>query len=167
MSRAAMPSFGAASLERLATCDARLQAIAKAAIVHWDFSIICGYRGEAEQNAAFKSGASKTPWPKSMHNSLPARAFDFAPFIAELPKPVQLLIGTPEQIKIISDYYKISRGAATEMLLQHYAMIVGAMVQIGHGLGIRIRSGANWDIDQNLFDNAGKLSDWPHVELID
>lgn len=162
-----MPSFGAASVERLETCAPELRAIAKAAIMHWDFTILCGHRGEADQNSAYKSGASKTAWPNSKHNSNPSRAFDFAPYIAELPMGVQMLIGTPAQIKALAEHYKISQSRASEIMMQQYAVLVGAFIQIGNGLGIKLRSGGNWDNDQNLFDNVGKLSDWPHLELRD
>jgi hypothetical protein len=45
-----------------------------------DITIVCGQRGEAEQNAAFAAGKSKKRWPDSAHNKSPARAFDFAPY---------------------------------------------------------------------------------------
>jgi peptidoglycan L-alanyl-D-glutamate endopeptidase CwlK len=45
-----------------------------------DMTVLCGYRGEAEQNKAVADGASKTPWPKSKHNRVPSDAVDVAPF---------------------------------------------------------------------------------------
>lgn len=34
------------------------------------------FRDEADQNAAFESGASKLKWPNSKHNRIPAEAID-------------------------------------------------------------------------------------------
>jgi hypothetical protein len=45
-----------------------------------DITIVCGQRGEAEQNAAFAAGKSKKRWPDSAHNKSPARAVDICPF---------------------------------------------------------------------------------------
>lgn len=45
-----------------------------------DLSVTCGFRGEAEQRAAFTSGKSKLDWPRSGHNKQPARAVDIAPY---------------------------------------------------------------------------------------
>ena len=50
------------------------------AILKYDFSILQGYRGEEEQNAAYEAGNSKLKYPDSKHNSLPSRAVDCAPY---------------------------------------------------------------------------------------
>lgn len=75
-----MASFGKRSLERLATCDVRLQQVAKAAIIRMDFTVLCGHRNKAEQDDAYERGASKLRFPKSKHNSLPSKAMDLAPY---------------------------------------------------------------------------------------
>lgn len=74
--------FSQRSLDRLATCDERLRRVMTAALegAPSDFTILCGHRTEAEQAAACAAGNSKTPWPKSKHNSLPSRAVDVAPY---------------------------------------------------------------------------------------
>ena len=41
--------------------------------------IVCGHRGEREQEAAYKKGASKAKYGQSAHNTLPAVAVDIAP----------------------------------------------------------------------------------------
>jgi peptidoglycan LD-endopeptidase CwlK len=46
-----------------------------------DLSVVCGHRGEAEQNKAFAEGKSKLRWPFSGHNKQPARAVDICPYI--------------------------------------------------------------------------------------
>lgn len=75
-----MPNFSKRSLDNLSTCAPALQRIAKEAIGQVDFSVICGHRGEEEQNKAFKEGHSKLRWPHSSHNKQPSRAFDLVPW---------------------------------------------------------------------------------------
>lgn len=75
-----MPTFGKMSLERLATCDERLQRVAHAAIARTDFSVACGYRGEQEQNEAYARGFSKLKFPQSKHNIKPSKAMDLVPW---------------------------------------------------------------------------------------
>lgn len=75
-----MYSFSTLSLTRLATCDVRLQQICEASIKRMDFSVICGHRGELEQNDAFEQGRSKLKWPLSRHNKTPSQAVDLAPY---------------------------------------------------------------------------------------
>src|SRR5574343_343457 len=75
-----MPKFSKKSVEKLLTCDARLIAIMQTAILETDFTIICGVRGQKEQDLAFKQGKSKLRYPKSKHNSIPSLAVDIAPY---------------------------------------------------------------------------------------
>jgi peptidoglycan L-alanyl-D-glutamate endopeptidase CwlK len=67
------------SLKNLEQCHPDLQKIAHEAIKEFDFVVICGFRGEAEQNRAYREGKSKLRWPKSKHNKTPAMAFDACP----------------------------------------------------------------------------------------
>lgn len=75
-----MPSLSQRSLARLSECDPALDAVAREAIKSFDFSVVCGFRNRAEQDAAVARGTSKTPWPSSKHNKKPALAMDLAPF---------------------------------------------------------------------------------------
>ena len=75
-----MPSFGNRSKERLLTCHQDLQKIMLDAIGVMDFTILCGHRGEEEQNEAFTNGKSNAQWPFSKHNKLPSHAVDIAPW---------------------------------------------------------------------------------------
>jgi len=77
-----MFKFGRKSEKCLKELDPRLQDLARLIISkqEMDFAIICGHRGEAEQNAAFAAGASKVKFPDSKHNTLPARAYDRVPY---------------------------------------------------------------------------------------
>ena len=74
-----MPVFGKRSLQKLETCDPRLQEICKEAIKVMDFTVLCGHRAEDEQNRVYNEGKSKLQWPKSKHNSKPSIAIDLAP----------------------------------------------------------------------------------------
>jgi peptidoglycan L-alanyl-D-glutamate endopeptidase CwlK len=78
-------AWGARSLSRLSECDGLLQELFHRVIARedlpFDLTIICGYRDQREQDAAFKAGNSKLRWPKSKHNRCPSLAVDVAPFI--------------------------------------------------------------------------------------
>ena len=75
-----MYKFSKKSLERLATCDKKLQEICHELIREIDFTVICGYRTKGEQEKAVAGGFSKTPWPSSRHNIFPSQAVDIAPY---------------------------------------------------------------------------------------
>jgi peptidoglycan L-alanyl-D-glutamate endopeptidase CwlK len=71
-----MPRFGKTSRQRLASCDKRLQKVFNEIIKHVDCSILCGHRGEEEQNEAYEKGKSNAKFPKGRHNSKPSKAVD-------------------------------------------------------------------------------------------
>ena len=75
-----MPTFSKRSLDNLNQCHPDLITICNHAIKDMDFTVICGHRGEMEQNAAYKLGNSKLKFPRSKHNKVPSLAFDFIPF---------------------------------------------------------------------------------------
>jgi hypothetical protein len=78
--------YGKNSQAKIAELDGRLQTLlhrySDVAPESLDISVICGHRGEAEQNAAFNARPqrSKLQWPMSAHNKQPAKAFDFNPY---------------------------------------------------------------------------------------
>jgi peptidoglycan LD-endopeptidase CwlK len=78
-------AWGARSRARLDTCHPLLvqlfDRVIKRADLRHDLTVVCGHRGQVEQDAAVKAGASKLAWPKSAHNSKPSRAVDVAPFV--------------------------------------------------------------------------------------
>lgn len=77
-----MWKIGEASRKRLDTCDPRLVRLVEHVYrkAPFDLTVLCGHRGEEEQNEAFKNGASKLRWPNSKHNAEPSRAVDLAPY---------------------------------------------------------------------------------------
>lgn len=74
--------WGKSSLNNLKTCDQRLQDMANMMLARSDFdlAIICGFRGEQEQNDAFLRGASKARFGQSKHNTFPSQAIDIVPY---------------------------------------------------------------------------------------
>lgn len=77
--------FGRRSLERLSTVHPDLRRICEELIKEMDVAVLCGFRGEREQNSAFIQGKSKLRWPRSKHNRIPAEAVDLAPYSAGVP----------------------------------------------------------------------------------
>jgi len=75
-----MPHFGKTSRKRLATCHEDLQLVFNEVIKHFDCTIVCGHRGEADQNDAFERGNSKLRFPQSKHNQWPSLAVDAVPW---------------------------------------------------------------------------------------
>jgi peptidoglycan L-alanyl-D-glutamate endopeptidase CwlK len=75
-----MPHYSDISLERLVTCDIRLQKLFLRVIEEVDCSILCGHRTESQQRLAFEAGTSMLTWPESQHNKVPSRAIDVIPY---------------------------------------------------------------------------------------
>lgn len=83
-------SLGPTSRRRLAECHPDLQRLVQAvaegvdagelAPAVTDVTVLCGFRGQKDQNAAFAAGTSKLRWPSSKHNRTPAEAVDLAPY---------------------------------------------------------------------------------------
>ena len=132
-----MPKFGSTSLERLQECDPTLQLILRWAVRYYDFTIVVGHRGEADQNAAFAAGNSKLQWPDGKHNSLPSKAVDIAPY------PI--------------DWEDTER----------FVFLAGVIMTIAHllGVGDKIRWGDDWDRDGRMTDE--RFRDYGHFEVIE
>jgi len=118
-----MPSFSKSSTDRLEQCDSRIQEVLNEVVKHFDCTVMCGHRGEEEQNEAFRTGRSKLQFPQSKHNGLPSMAVDVAPY------PI--------------DWNDIKRF--------HY--FAGFVVGIAAAKGITLRYGGDWDRDTQLKDN--------------
>lgn len=112
--------FSKKSKERLFTCDDKLQLICNEAIKRFDFSVLCGYRNQVEQDIAYRQGKSKLKFPNSKHNKIPAKAVDIAPYNA-------ILKGI--------DWNDIN----AFILLSHI------IKEIAYDNGIRIRYGGDWE----------------------
>jgi hypothetical protein len=64
---------------KLDTVHPNLQLLVTLLSDSMDIVVVCGHRGQKDQDAAFKAKRSKLKWPKSKHNGLPSRAVDIAP----------------------------------------------------------------------------------------
>lgn len=119
-----MPSFSEKSKARLDTCHPALRDILNDVIKYVDFSVLCGYRGEDEQNAAYSEGRSQLKYPLSEHNKSPARAVDIAPY------PI--------------DWNNAAR----------FAHLAGIVIGVAKERGVEVRWGGDWDQDGELTDNT-------------
>lgn len=129
--------LGRRSLERLATCDAKLQTLIKEAAKDspFDFTVLCGHRGEEEQNAAYSGGFSSTPWPLSKHNATPSLAVDIAPWPVDWEDLAAF--------KVLSDHVQSTADR----------------------LGIKIRRGGTFK--KAVRGRISAFADWPHHELVE
>ena len=75
-----MPSFSQKSINRIETCDPKLQVLFLEVVKHYDCSILEGYRNKADQNRYFAEGKSQLQYPRSKHNQLPSEGIDVAPY---------------------------------------------------------------------------------------
>lgn len=75
-----MPTLSKLSRAHLASCDDRIIKVIERSITRIHFSVRCGHRGQAEQDAVVHAGKSKTPWPESKHNRYPSHAVDIYPY---------------------------------------------------------------------------------------
>lgn len=130
-----MPRFSEASNTKKAGCHMDLQRLANRVIETFDCSVITGYRGQADQDKAFAEKKSKLKFPFSQHNRIPAMAIDIAPFID-------------------------GKIAWTKTQCLYFA---GYVKGIADGMGVKIRSGSDWDSDYNIDDQ--EQWDICHFEL--
>jgi peptidoglycan L-alanyl-D-glutamate endopeptidase CwlK len=132
--------FGERSLARLATCDERLVKVATLALkVGMDFTVVSGWRGEAEQNDLYSRGLSKQRWPDSHHNA-----------VTELGDPRSLAIDVapwPIDWRDAKAFYHLA----------------GVFRAVAFDLAIPLRWGGDWDMDFDLSDQT--FMDLGHFEL--
>lgn len=131
------PKFSQTSLDRLATCHPDLQRLFMKVGERYNCTILCGHRGQGDQDAAFASGNSKLKWPDSEHNYVPSRAVDAMPY------PVNWQ-GTKENL----------------CKLYHF---VGYVLATADSMGIKIRCGADFNRNKVFFDD--NFIDIVHFEL--
>ena len=132
-----MPKFSQTSTDRLNTCDKRLQMIFNEVIKHVDCTIICGHRGQADQDKAFAEGKSQKKWPNGQHNKLPSMAVDVSPFP----------IDWSSKSKVLARFY----------------FFAGYVKSVADSMNIKIRWGGDWDSDMDFTDQT--FDDLPHFEI--
>lgn len=135
-----MPSFGDRSKANLMQLHPDLQAIANEVIKDLDFTIICGFRGEYDQNKAFAEGKSKARFGQSPHNQLPSRAFDFIPY------PFKGWNDSAGFIKLARAFVAAGKKLKAEGKIKNLC-----------------RSGADWNMNDKFNDE--KFIDGLHIEL--
>ncbi len=119
-----MFKFSQSSLEKLQTCDERLQRVFNEVIKYYDCTVICGHRGEKDQNEAFMKGYSKLRYPKSKHNSNPSKAIDCLPFPINWQDDKQ------------------------------HIFFAGFVIGIASKMGIRLRWGGDFNNDRNFSNDS-------------
>lgn len=135
-----MPKYSDKSLARLATCHPDLQRLFKEVIKHRDCTIITGHRQKEGQDEAYRNGFSQVKWPNSKHNRNPSIAVDVMP------------------------YFSIEPHIRWDDQLSTYNFI-GFVMGIAATMGIKLRSGADWDMDTDFEDQT--FMDLPHFELVE
>lgn len=75
-----MYKFSKRSQTNLSQCHVDLQTLFNEVIKCRDCTVLCGYRGEKEQNEAFAEKNSKLKFPHSKHNKQPSLAADVVPY---------------------------------------------------------------------------------------
>ena len=137
-----MPKFGKKSQERLYSCHSDLIRLFEAVVVRFDCTILEGHRGKEQQNRYYNAGKSKVQWPDGKHNNYPSEAVDVAPYPIIWP-------------------HKDSKSFAKD--LGRWYMFVGFVRAMAISMGIKIRTGADWDGDFSVNDQT--FDDLPHFEL--
>ena len=118
-----MPKFGRTSRKRLDSCHEDIREVFNEVVKHYDCSIVCGYRGEKEQNQAYDKGNSKVKYPKGRHNKFPSNAVDVAPYPIDWADR------------------------------DGFILFAGFVLGVASQKGINLRWGGDWDGDFDLSDN--------------
>jgi len=136
-------SFGEKSRGKLLTCAPALASVLTRAIElsPIDFTIVHGFRNQAEQDLLFASGASQKRWPLSTHNIMMAgvpysHAADIAPWIG---------------------------GAIPWKDTHAFAVLAGVMFAAANERGVELRWGGDWNRNGSTKDQS--FMDWGHFEL--
>lgn len=134
-----MPKFSRRSLDKLETCDSRLQELMNEVIKYIDISIIDGQRSSSQQDLLYEKGYSKVKFPNSKHNSSPSMAVDVMLWNKEKPH-----IRWNDKVQ--------------------QAYVAGFIKAVAEMLGIKIRQGCDWNGDM-IFNES--FFDGPHIEIKD
>ena len=138
-----MPAFGQSSLERLETCDPRLQDVMHEVIKIYDVTILEGKRSWKRQRELLHQGKSKVQPGESKHTSPTEGDVDWLSLAVDVaPYPI--------------DWQDSKR----------FVYLAGIVMGIASGLGYTIRWGGNWDMDQVIIDDQS-FDDLPHFELVE
>lgn len=146
-----MNRYSPQSEGRLSTCHPDIKKVFRKVLESFDHSIECGWRDEQAQNKAVADGRSKTPWPKSKHNSSPSDAVD------AMPWPYSY-----------ADIEGRSGAAVQYRALIRCGMFIGTVLAVADELYARgeisapLTSGVDWDNDRDIAETA--FMDVPHFQ---
>lgn len=132
-----MPHFGESSLGKLETAHPDLQRLFNEVIKYYDCVVLCGFRNEEEQNAAFEAGNSKLKWPYGKHNKYPSLAVDVMPY------PLNW--------------------SNTAKNIEQITLFAGFVLGMAKMMNIKIRWGHDWD--GNIRPDDHGFIDLPHYQL--
>lgn len=145
-----MPRFSTTSLERLYTCDHRLQLVFLEVIKYFDCTILEGHRGKERQDLLYYQGKTKVKFPNSKHNLKPSKAVDVIPYPIRWPNP---------KPQTDSDWKKREQD-----IIRFYAF-GGFVLGVASQMGIKLRWGGDWDGDWDFKDQ--NFDDLVHFELVE
>lgn len=137
-----MFKYSEISKKRLTSCHINLQILFLEILKRYDHSILCGHRGQEEQERLFNEKPPKTTlhYPHSKHNKSPSMAIDVAPY------PIK--------------WYNLDRFYHFAGYVQGVAEQLKKQQIISHN----IKWGGDWDNDRDFSDQD--LNDLVHYELI-
>jgi len=131
--------FGSTSKQNLSTCHPDIQKVFNEIIKYYDCSVLDGNRSKEKQNEYYHKGLSQLKYPESKHNQSPSIAIDVVPYFSNKP---HIRWGEKEK------FYEFA----------------GFVMGVASTMGIQLRWGGNWDMDDELKDNT--FMDYPHFELV-
>jgi peptidoglycan L-alanyl-D-glutamate endopeptidase CwlK len=141
-----MPNFSDRSEQKLATCHPDLQLLCRTVIQAFDFTILCGWRGEAEQNAAYPK-YTKVKFPNSKHNNM------------KDGKPYSLAVD-------VIPYDPVKKQIVSWESEKEFCLMAGFFKMAAYLEGIEIIWGHDWNNNNLIWDEVGKLKDLPHIEIL-
>ena len=130
-----MPDFSAKSQRELATCHISLQFLFRKVVEEFDCAVLEGYRSLGRQQKLFDAKPQRTKLRpgKSRHNRNPSLAVDVVPYPVDWDD------------------------------LERFYYFAGYVKGIAQGLGIKIRWGGDWSMDNDFKDQT--FNDLTHYEL--
>jgi len=129
------------SLERLRTCDDRLQQIVRIVSAYYDVRVLEGARSWSRQRVLLAEDKTKLGPGKSKHNPPTEGDVDWKSLAVDVvPYPI--------------DWKDAKR----------FIYLAGLMIATGKSLGVELRWGGNWDMDQTIIDDQS-FDDLPHFEI--
>jgi peptidoglycan L-alanyl-D-glutamate endopeptidase CwlK len=138
-------TFGPTSAAKLATCDDRLQRVARRALGYgvMDFAITEGLRTLEKQQEEFRAGRSKIDGvsKQSKHQQVPSQAMDLLPWPAKL-----------HGVDVWQDKFR-------------FTLMAGLILAAAAEEGVTLRWGGDWSGDGSNADQS--FHDLPHFELKD